>query len=282
MPEATYTRDYSVDIPVDHTKFKTTPASTRNLRLDLQERLASILYGFTAGEVYSGIKLAEIITQGTGNNAAPTGTGNAAGFSVFGKTMTYLTGSAVQTELFGIDKNSNVIQITKDGKLCLDNSRLTNDTYILGRNSGNSANINIIKVNTGGSPEFGVHPVGPDTSHTADTEYVTKGYTDHFQHDHGGLDGLTDHDHALYVRGREDNRKIDYGTDTLPDSTETTIIFHLTWAAVPVVILTSQNTTLSVSNKAFLTTGPTTTLFKCRQNTGSAEVVHWMAIGQAA
>jgi len=182
MAEKALTRDWDTTIPADHTKFKAQPGHVRDLRTDLEDRLEDILAGFTAGETYVGIKLGDFLTYGTGDPTTPAGTGNALNFILYAKTKDYLTGPTTQAEMFGIDQAGNVIQITKSGKLCLDNARLLNNTWLLARNSGNSADVNLYRLTTNNYLELGTtlaaHPLGPDTSHSADTEYITKGYAD--------------------------------------------------------------------------------------------------------
>jgi hypothetical protein len=108
-----FTRDWSLTIPIDHTKFKTIPSDVRNVRTDLGDRLASILYGFTAGETIPGIKLGRLITVGTGVATTPPGTGAAASVDIYSRSDG--TGSAV--ELYSLDGSGNETQITKAGKL---------------------------------------------------------------------------------------------------------------------------------------------------------------------
>ena len=111
-----YTRDFDTSLPVTHTQNKLWPEKARNIRTDLGERLAAILYGFTAGELdtHIGIKLGRLITIGTGAPSAPTGTDSAAAFDIYARADG--TGEAI--ELWGIGTGSpNEIQFSKNGKI---------------------------------------------------------------------------------------------------------------------------------------------------------------------
>jgi len=71
-------------------------------------------------------------------------------------------------ELYYKDANGTgdtyTTQITKLGKLNLDDSRLSNNTYLVGRNVAGSANINIIKVNDSNTLTLGAITILPDGS----------------------------------------------------------------------------------------------------------------------
>lgn len=52
-----YTNDWTTtNNPADHSKFKNIPSYVRKVRTDVEERLASMLYGFTSGETDTGAK----------------------------------------------------------------------------------------------------------------------------------------------------------------------------------------------------------------------------------
>ncbi len=167
-----YSRDWSNAIPIDHSKFKDIPGATRNLRVDLEERLAAILYGFTDGETsaYIGLKKVGLITIGTGSGTIPPGTGAAAAINLQGKTV------ASKVELITIDADGNEIQLTSKG------NRLANDVWFKATNQAGNAGINILKVNTANQIEigtgFGTHLIAPDTGPTAALQYAPKGYVD--------------------------------------------------------------------------------------------------------
>jgi hypothetical protein len=69
------------------------------------------------------------------------------------------------TELYYKDSNgTDTTQITRLGYLNLDDSRLGNNTYLLGRNAASNANINIIKVNASNTLTLGAITTLPDGS----------------------------------------------------------------------------------------------------------------------
>ena len=111
-----YTRDFDTSLPVTHTQNKLWPEKIRDVRTDLGERLAAILYGFTAGELdtHIGIKLGRLLTIGTGAPSAPTGTDSAAAFDIYARA----DGTGEVMELWGIGTGSpNEIQFSKAGKI---------------------------------------------------------------------------------------------------------------------------------------------------------------------
>jgi len=92
-------------------------------------------------------------------------------------------------ELYYKDANGTgdtyTTQITKLGKLNLDDSRLSNNTYLVGRNVAGSANINIIKVNDSNTLTLGAIATLPDGSKlatsaapAADAQIANKKYVD--------------------------------------------------------------------------------------------------------
>lgn len=168
-----FTTDWASNSPLDHSKFKDVPGAVRSVRIDLEDRLATILYGFTTSETLIGIKQGRFITIGSGACDTPTGTGSAGDILVLGKT----TGGNV--ELFTSDVAGNELQLTQGGKIPLGISgRVANDTYLIGRNAADNANVNILKVNTANGVEFATHPSGPDTNPSGAFDYAPKGYVD--------------------------------------------------------------------------------------------------------
>jgi len=165
-----YTRDWSNAIPIDHSKFKDIPGTVRDLRVDLEDRLSEILYGFTAGETYTGYKKINLITIGTGSGDIPTGTGGAADINLEAKTIDS------KVELITIDADGNEIQLTSKG------NRLANDTWFKATNQAGTAGVNILKINTTNQIEIGTgfatHLVAPNTGPTTDLQYAPKGYVD--------------------------------------------------------------------------------------------------------
>lgn len=172
-----FTSDWSNAAPVDHSKFKDIPGSVRDVRVDLEERLADIIYGFTSGEtdVYLGLKKARLITIGTAAGTTPPGTGAATSIDVYARA----NGTDSSVELWAVDSDGNDVQLTKDGKIPLDVSgRLANDAYLIARNYAADDNVNILKVNTADAAEMASHLYAPDTAPSADLQYAPKGYVD--------------------------------------------------------------------------------------------------------
>jgi len=108
-----FTNDFSTTRILDHLKFKNAPGEMRSILVDLGDRLASILYGFTAGETISGIKLGRFIKIGTGAQTAPSGTGAASAFDVY----TRVNGTGSVCELYCQGGTGGEIQITNAGAL---------------------------------------------------------------------------------------------------------------------------------------------------------------------
>jgi len=103
-----FNNDWDNSVPIDHTKFKNLPGEVRDVRIDLEDRLNTILSGFVSGETIQGIKLGKFITVGTGNASTPDGTGSAATLDVFVKTV---DGGE---ELCLVNSSGNVLQFTTD------------------------------------------------------------------------------------------------------------------------------------------------------------------------
>lgn len=59
-------------------------------------------------------------------------------------------------ELCYTDEADNDVILTDAGKIALQNGRLPNDSYLIGRNQADDGNINILKVNTSDGITFGV------------------------------------------------------------------------------------------------------------------------------
>lgn len=128
-----FTRDWSTSGAriLDHSKFKDLPGAARSIMVDLEDRLADILYGFTTTETFLGIKQGRFITIGTGDLDIPTGTGTAAAINVQGKTC------SGKVELCTMDADGNEIQITSGGEICvLDNGNWRSGDMLLSSNTG--------------------------------------------------------------------------------------------------------------------------------------------------
>ena len=99
-----FTRDYSILTPIDHTLIAQGPTAIRNVKQDVQDRLATIISGFTSGETVLGVLNLPFIAV----SAPSTVTDQ---FQLYGKEV------GGKTELHGKDEDGNEIQITTAGKL---------------------------------------------------------------------------------------------------------------------------------------------------------------------
>lgn len=100
-----FTRDWSESNPIDHSKFKTTPESVRNVRIDLSERLKYLFYGFIAGETDVAMKKAVLKAQ------ADTPTLAAGQVALYAKTV---SGKA---ELHMVNEDATETVLSSAGKL---------------------------------------------------------------------------------------------------------------------------------------------------------------------
>ena len=100
-----YTRDWDETTPGDHTKFKVQPSHVRDYKQDVSDRLKNLIAGFTAGETEEGFKKIPFLVQGT----APTSASNM--ILGFGSDV------AAKCELFLLDEDGHVIQVTSGGKV---------------------------------------------------------------------------------------------------------------------------------------------------------------------
>lgn len=97
-----YTNDWSDQSPIDHTQFKNIPSSIRQIRIDIEQRLSEILYGFIPGETLIGAK------------SFPLNTNTDPG-AVSGQIQIYSKVVNSNNELFAQDSSGNVTQITSEG-----------------------------------------------------------------------------------------------------------------------------------------------------------------------
>ena len=100
-----YTRDWDEASPLDHTKFKVQPSHVRDFKVDVADRLKNLVAGFTAGETEEGFKKIPYLVQGT----APSSASNM--ILGFGSDV------AAKCELFLLDEDGHVIQVTSAGKI---------------------------------------------------------------------------------------------------------------------------------------------------------------------
>ena len=230
-----FTRDWVNTNPIDHTKFKNMPGEVRNVREDLEERLASILYGLTAGETYVGLKKGRFITIGTGAPSAPSGTGAAVAMDVYARA----NGTGTNVELWCLGSGNAVeIQLTHKGKIPLDlSARLANNGWLIARNAADAANVNIIKLNTANAIELGTgmgsHIVAPDTAPTANLQYAPKGYVDAqiTANKYAGLGAWTSKNTGTNYQAATDGFVIAYTNQTAVDPSS--IIGYSDSAATP-------------------------------------------------
>ena len=100
-----YTRDWSNTLPIDHTLNKNWPSEDRKLRVDISDRLDDILNGFASGETVTDFDRVPLHVR------AEDDVGVANTIILYGKDVDE------KTELFAVDEDDNVIQITTGGKI---------------------------------------------------------------------------------------------------------------------------------------------------------------------
>jgi hypothetical protein len=81
-------------------------------------------------------------------------------------------------ELCYSDEDSTDVILTDVGKIALQNSRLPNNTYLIGRNAAGAANVNMLKVNASDIIEFATFPITPSAAPDANYEVANKKYVD--------------------------------------------------------------------------------------------------------
>lgn len=61
-----YSNDWVDSVPVDHTKFSATPGAIRTVRVDIEQRLSNLFYGWISGETQAseGVKALPFVDQG--------------------------------------------------------------------------------------------------------------------------------------------------------------------------------------------------------------------------
>lgn len=143
-----YTNDWVDTTPIDHTKFKNAPGAIRQVRVDVEERLMNMFYGWISGEVSAdeGVKNLPFRYQA----ADPGATANK--IKVYSKQVTG------KTELFMQDEDGHVIQLTAGGILNAVN--LTGDQTVAGIKTLSSI------------------PILPASNPTTDNQAVRKAYVD--------------------------------------------------------------------------------------------------------
>jgi len=157
-----YTRDWSVVIPITHTKFKVQPQHVRELRTDLEERLQDFVYGFTSGDTDTGFKNVPCLVQTT----APSTAAN----------QVLLHGSDLNslTELWVAHESGQRSPLTIGGLL-----GLLNNTNLVALDSTGTGTINLIKGNAENIPELPQGTVlSGTTAPTTDLQIPGKKYVD--------------------------------------------------------------------------------------------------------
>jgi hypothetical protein len=100
-----YTRDYDVTDPVDHSLNSTWPAEIREVMVDISERLDDIMNGFTSGDTVTDFNVVPI------NNRASAPAAVADTLQLYSKDV------SSKAELYAQDEDSNEIQITTAGSI---------------------------------------------------------------------------------------------------------------------------------------------------------------------
>ena len=159
--------------PLDHLKFKSISGEVREFKVDVSDRLKTILSGFVSGDTLVGIKLGKYLTNGTAAPTAPSGTGTALDANSYLRT----TGTGTYGDFYLRMTTGGEIRLTILDKLCLDNARISNNTWLTGNNT-NSAAQNILKINTANALEVASHIFVPNTNPATNLELTPKGYVD--------------------------------------------------------------------------------------------------------
>lgn len=200
-------------------------------------------------------------------------------------------------EAYYMDAAGNVIQLTTAGKLRLNSGRLPNDTYLTGRNAADSADINIIKVNSSNTLTLGAVTTLPDTSTlatsgapAADAQIANKKYVD---------DQNTSQNTTLNaaIAAAQISEIKDYGSSASSSTTRASSAIKIAFGSASL-----SSGSLTISNLSFassssytvivsLGTSPSTQSqgitvernsgsgFTVTDSQGTNKVVQWMAIG---
>ena len=109
--------------------------------------------------------------QMTLTEAADIGTG-AVGIPILGAQ------TVVEPELCYTDEIDRDVILTDKGKIALQNGRIPNNTYLIGRNAADDGDVNILKVNASDILEFATFPITPSAAPDADYEVANKKFVD--------------------------------------------------------------------------------------------------------
>jgi hypothetical protein len=99
-----FTRDYVITTPIDHTLNQSWPDYDRRTKQDVQDRLATIISGFASGETVVGVLNLPFIAV----SAPSTVTDQ---IQLYGKVV------STKTELHAKDEDGNEVQLTSGGKI---------------------------------------------------------------------------------------------------------------------------------------------------------------------
>lgn len=113
-----FARDWLESNPVDHSKFKTQPGSVREFKVDISDRLKDFLYGFISGETDVGAKTLPFISQGTAGTPS----------TAANKILMFGSDAPSKVEIWIIDEDGNLIQLTKAGKIPVESLAITSGT----------------------------------------------------------------------------------------------------------------------------------------------------------
>jgi len=183
---ATFTRDWNEALPTDDTMAVDIDDYNRYLRVDCSDRLKAMVYGFTAGE-NDGIQGFKKLTFKQRAAAPDTPAadqielyalddGTNCGLSAiqedgYTKQILKKIGTDLQLALEAADITADMIDDTK--------IRLTNDSYLRGRNNAGDGDIDLIKVGTNDLPTLlDASEMASNAAPTEDEGIVNKKYVD--------------------------------------------------------------------------------------------------------
>lgn len=98
-----FTRDYSTTTPIDHTLNSSWPDYDRRAKVDVADRLATIISGFVSGETVLGALKIPFIAVSKPSTITDQ-------IQLYGKVV------STKTELHAVDEDGNEIQLTTGGK----------------------------------------------------------------------------------------------------------------------------------------------------------------------
>lgn len=176
-----FTRDWSESTPAGTDQANTIDDSMRNFKVDISDRIKSMIYGFTAGENTLTASFKEIIVYEQSAPAQPS-----AGYGkLYGKA------ASGKCELHWQDEDGNEKQITSAGALLLaagdyvadsideNDIQLSNDAYLTASNAAADGTVDLIKASTGDVAMLpDASTLASDAAPTADAEIANKKYVD--------------------------------------------------------------------------------------------------------